>query len=332
MLKKINKYVNGNYTVTLYEDGTKEREVPEEGCKPEFPESIDLKITNKCDKGCAYCHEDSTPGGEQSNFEHDFLWTLRPGTELAIGGGNIFEMCESEGNNQIRDFLIWCDNRGIIPNLTVNQTHLELEETRFNDGRSYIHTNRHLEYLKEWKKRNLFYGLGISFNGNAEKFEQIFNFEERYNKEEHRYLIDRIKKDTVIHVINGVDLVDEILKLSNKGYKLLILGYKDIRKGKEFKNNFEKEVELRQKEMYERIHEIIRGFDVVSFDNLAIEQLNLKRMFTSDDWQEFYMGDEGTFTMYIDLVEKEFASSSTSGIRYPLEESIDKMFQRVLEE
>lgn len=184
--------------------------------------------------------------------------------------------------------------------------------------------------MKEWKKRNLFYGLGISFNGNTEKIDEIFTFEESYDSEEHIYLMNKIKTDTVIHVINGIHSVDEILKLGHKGYKLLILGYKEIRRGKEFKDKFKGAVELKQKEMYDRVHEIIRAFNVVSLDNLAIEQLNLKRMFTSEEWKEFYMGDEGTFTMYIDLVEGEFASSSTSNKRFPLEDSIDKMFQKVL--
>ena len=196
-------------------------------------------------------------------------------------------------NKRLRDFLIWCKYRDIIPNLTVNQSHLEVEETKFSDGRSYIHSNSNIRYLKEWKKRNLFYGLGISFNGNAEKLDEIFTFEESYDSEEHIYLMNKIKTDTVIHVINGIHSVDEILKL----------GYKEIRRGKEFKDKFKGAVELKQKEMYDRIHEIIRAFNVVSFDNLAIEQLNLKRMFTSEEWKEFYMGGEGTFTMYIDLVE-----------------------------
>lgn len=108
MLRKKIEYINGNYRVTIYEDGTKEREVPKDFCKPEFPESIDLKITNKCDMGCAYCHENSTLDGKQGHFAHDFLWTLRPGTELAIGGGNIFEMnrCNDDiiSNKRLRDF------------------------------------------------------------------------------------------------------------------------------------------------------------------------------------------------------------------------------------
>ena len=86
---KLFEIENGNLHTTIYDDGTKVREF--EGTpNPEFPESIDVKITNYCDLACAYCHENSTKEGE-----HAFLSDLLPlfvdlpqGTELAIGGTN----------------------------------------------------------------------------------------------------------------------------------------------------------------------------------------------------------------------------------------------------
>ena len=38
------------------------------------------------------------------------------------------------------------------------------------------------------------------------------------------------------------------------------------------------------------------------------------------------MGDDGQFTMYIDMVNKEFASSSTSVLRFDLTDNIREMF------
>ena len=46
MAKLIACYQNGNYTVTLYDDGTKVKETEEEAFIPRFPDSIDLKITD----------------------------------------------------------------------------------------------------------------------------------------------------------------------------------------------------------------------------------------------------------------------------------------------
>ena len=42
------------------------------------------------------------------------------------------------------------------------------------------------------------------------------------------------------------------------------------------------------------------------------------------------MGDDGTHTMYIDLVNKEYAVSSTSKNRCKILDNIDDMFQQVM--
>lgn len=49
-------YQNGNYTVRLNtENGTKIRENDLSFFDAEFPESADVKITNKCSNGCTFC-------------------------------------------------------------------------------------------------------------------------------------------------------------------------------------------------------------------------------------------------------------------------------------
>lgn len=48
------KYQNGNTTVTILYDGTKIREY-ENSPQVVHPESIDVKITNHCNKGCFFC-------------------------------------------------------------------------------------------------------------------------------------------------------------------------------------------------------------------------------------------------------------------------------------
>jgi hypothetical protein len=50
-------------------------------------------------------------------------------------------------------------------------------------------------------------------------------------------------------------------------------------------------------------------FDVVSFDNLALEQLNIRRFFNIDDWNTFYQGEH---SFYIDAAMEQFKPSSRS--------------------
>ena len=84
----LQKYENGNYTVFLYTDGTKEKITQEECFKAEFPDSIDLKISNYCDANCPMCHENSGTHGLHADLNASFLSSLPAGIELAIGGGN----------------------------------------------------------------------------------------------------------------------------------------------------------------------------------------------------------------------------------------------------
>ena len=55
MKNLLSKYNNGNYTVEIYDDGTKIRETEEETFEASFPENIDIKITNKCLNNCDFC-------------------------------------------------------------------------------------------------------------------------------------------------------------------------------------------------------------------------------------------------------------------------------------
>ena len=81
------------------------------------------------------------------------------------------------------------------------------------------------------------------------------------------------------------------------------------------------------------LDEIINGFKIVSFDNLAIEQLHLKDKLSEKEWEMFYGGDDGTVTFFIDLVKGVFARSSLSRIVYTIgDKTIDEMFEVIKEE
>jgi MoaA/NifB/PqqE/SkfB family radical SAM enzyme len=112
----LGSYKNGDYNVLLLSDGTKIRTSKNTDPKPDKPESIDLKITNRCDMGCPMCHEDSWDKGAHGDIMNlKFVDTLLQGTELAIGGGN--PLCHPD----LEKFLEKCKERNIICNITVNQ-------------------------------------------------------------------------------------------------------------------------------------------------------------------------------------------------------------------
>ncbi len=288
----LGEYTNGNYNVHIFDDGTKIRENDLDNLTPSFPENIDLKITDYCDRGCLFCHENSTTKGIHGDIlNQEFIDTIKPFTELALGGGNPLD------HPDLVEFLKKLRSKNILANITVNQKH-------FVDNKKYV------DFLVSEK---LIYGLGVSVTEVTDE------------------LLDLLKENPniVIHVIYGVITEEEFKKLYDNNLKVLILGYKIFRRGEIWLSRKEEEFSVNSKWLFDELGEATKHFRVVSFDNLAIRQLEVKRLMSESDWNNFYMGDDGQYTMYIDMVKKEFASSSTSMNRQLILDNIEDMFNVV---
>ena len=122
--------------------------------------------------------------------------------------------------------------------------------------------------------------------------------------------------------------------LQNNNLKMLILGYKELRRGNEYLTKKYATVKYNQLWLYNNLDVLFTKFNTVSFDNLAIEQLEVKRLMSESEWEQFYMGDDGTSTFYIDMVNHKFARSSTAPMnkRYDILTSVDNMFKIILTE
>jgi hypothetical protein len=203
-------YRNGNTTVTLHADGTKTREWPDgEEPRPEFPESVDLKVTDYCDLGCKYCHEDSTTEGRHGpvGVIYRMLRDAPPGTEVAIGGGDPLS------HPEIDLILRGINSLGLVANITVNGRHLR----------------RHFDLLRQFKREGLIHGIGVSSPPQRGGVEDLIN---------------RLGSNVVIHLIAGVDKLDRFDRHSIGWFnlpgeprkKFLILGYKTYGRGVQFKS------------------------------------------------------------------------------------------------
>ena len=287
----LSKYNNGNYTVEIYDDGTKIRETEEETFEASFPENIDIKITNKCLNNCNFCYESSSPEGKHGNLNVDFIKSLHPYTELAIGGGNPLS------HPDLHEFLKVLKENKIIANITIRQ----------NDFLN------NLELLKYYTDNKLLYGIGVSLIEPTDEFiKEIQQF-----------------PNAVIHTIAGLLTKEQLIKLFNKKLKILILGYKTRGKGENYKHEFEKDIFLNIEFLKQNILKLTPLFKVVSFDNLAIEQLELQKQINPKVWEEFYMGDDGKHTMYVDLVKQTFSKNSLTEETFDLMSNIEEMFKIV---
>ncbi len=294
-MKRISHYRNGNAEIALFDDGTRIIDYPDnEKLNVTHPLSMDLKITNWCDRGCPMCHENSNMNGRHSDIMNEkFIDTLLPGTEVALGGGMVTSHPDLEA------FLRKLKKRGVFPSITVHQD--EFRENR--------------EKILEWKKDGLVYGIGVSFKEKDDAF-----FEELAEV-----------PDAVIHLIAGVHDTDVFDYLSDAkwNFGILILGYKNFRRGQDLYAKEKEAIDGKISRLHESMRRYIRAFRMASFDNLAIEQLDIRGLLGRKEWREFYQGDDGTISMYVDAVNRQFARTSTAEARHALMDDIAEMFNVV---
>ena len=297
-MELLGRYRNGNYVTTILSDGTRIRETNDDEFIPDHAENMDVKLTNRCSGvNCKFCHEGSSPNGKHGDILNEkFIDTFHEYQECALGGGDI------TSHPDLIPFLEKLKKKKVIANITVNQIHFEKEQ----------------ELIKKLVGERLIYGLGVSLVKPTDKF------------------IDLVKQypNAVIHTINGILTESDVKAMENNNLKMLILGYKHLRRGNEYFEHERERIEANQNWLYENLGNITGKFKVVSFDNLAIEQLDVKRLMSDKEWDEFYQGDDGSSTYFIDMVERKFARSSTAPFdkRYDLLDSVDDMFEVIRNE
>ena len=296
------EYKNGNYTVSInLDNGTKIRENNLDNLTPAFAENCDVTISTVCDGGCEWCYMNCTPDGKHGDIMNPkFLDTLHEWTELAINGNDLT-------HPDLIPFLEKMKKKNIIVNMTVNQKHFEAKQ----------------DMIRRFYSAKLINGLGVSLVKPTYEFIKLVK---QYS-------------NAVIHTIAGITNTDDYRLLAFNDLKVLILGYKKVGRGKSYLDNdveFRSNIEIDMRILSYWIETMINDnwFKVVSFDNLALEQLDVRRLLSDDEWNEFYAGDEGSHTFYIDLVKKKFAKNSmmSDDKKHDLLDNVDDMFQVIKNE
>ena len=136
---------------------------------------------------------------------------------------------------------------------------------------------------------------------------------------------DMLPDHSVCHMIVGVHDPYDVIKIRSGDCNVLVLGYKTFGRGKKY---FSDEVAANIARWKYFIGDILRAKKgILSFDNLALTQLDIKNLVPEEVWSQYYMGDDGSFSMYFDAVLNQFAVSSTSPRRDADEMNIQEMFQ-----
>lgn len=279
-------YKNGNSEVKIFDNGTRHISYPDnEKLRLDFPLNIDIRLMSKCPLGynpktgkavCSFCHESARVDGDECDY--DKLLAYLDNANLPPGieiaiGINIF-------TNNLFEFLLECKKREFIVNATINQYALNNKD------------NLHL--LKLAIKKKLLKGIGVSYRNH--------NFHLPDFLENYEHLI--------VHVIVGIDSIFEIVKLKKKNVKkILLLGEKDFGFNKNKVDLFSK----KHKHFKHYFTYLSKYFNVVSFDNLALQQLNLKNRMIKNDFSVFYQHE---YSLYINAVEECcYPSSRTNSFK-----------------
>lgn len=170
------------------------------------------------------------------------------------------------------EFISEMTQRGIVCNVTINEFHFEK-------------SRKLIERLVADKK---IYGVGYSFNKNP----CLWKYD-----------------NLVTHVIIGVTGYEMLEEITQVNRKVLLLGYKDFGRGSLYSEKNAMKIEENINGWYKNLFSTAKKAHL-SFDNLAISQLNPKRILASG-YDQMFMGNDGEFTMYIDAVQKKVAIGST---------------------
>ena len=159
------------------------------------------------------------------------------------------------------------------------------------------HIKRDEKLLRQCIDQGLVKGVGVSYRKGIPIPQWILDYEH-----------------TVVHTIVAIDDVDD---LKSKGFKkILVLGCKD------FGFNVGKVDQEAIREWYRRIPELLTN--PVAFDNLAVEQLNMRRFYSQEQWDILHQGE---YSMYIDAVAQVYAPSSRSNDRQSWDTPLTQYFQ-----
>jgi len=282
-------YTNGNHQTILLKNGTRYRETLDPKVARlsfSYGESCEVKITNCCDAGCKFCHEDSTVNGEHAELFNkngtllQIFSTLKPGIEISIEGGNVLT------HPDLLKFLTELKKRGAVCNITVNQVHL----------------TRYEKFIRALIRNELIFGLGISLKDSS-------NIKDMRVIKELEDLSCRVygSNNVVIKVIAGLLTQKDLNALKRK--KVLILGYKD-NTGRAISYSKDHFADIRKNQLWlkENLNQLSRWFAVMSFDKLALTQLNTENRPSLID-TEWYL----RCAFYFDAVNKMIGTHAYTG-------------------
>jgi MoaA/NifB/PqqE/SkfB family radical SAM enzyme len=318
-LNKItDKVKNGNYYV-LYGNMFHKKEklrlqidsIPD--MIPEYPELVDMKITNTCEHKCPFCYMNSVSEGEHAKLEdiYRILRMFKIKTEFALGGGNV---------------LLHPDFTKIVKHIHYKD-HIVNITIRYDDTKT-IENNKNIKRaIKKYVS-----GIGISVQ-KAKDVDVASDFiKEMLDLGKHvslHIIPEMIGSDESVDIMNKMTELNDTLfdlGIENK-CKVLLLGLKQSGRAKELKYDLLSDNELHSLEEASRYQFCVDTSFANTYEYFFKTYYN--------DCKDFFLTrNEGEFSMYIDAVNnKAYASSYKTdiedGINIREEQNIKDVFGEI---
>lgn len=276
--------------------GHKFRAAPSAYAKATTPELVDVKITDFCGYGCAFCYQGSTKAGQHAPLERvdaifDDLAAMGV-FEVAIGGG------EPAHHPQFAEIL----KAGTVRNLSVNFTAYGLD---------WAKNPAVLNALRESR------GVGIGISVHSTRDIQKITRAQEMLREAKVYGVDIIAQ-TVVGATPVATIAALIKTCGEEEIPLLLLGYKTTGRGGDF---------ARQSPSRAEVHALLAAArketqKVGDWGQRTRFHLSVDTAFL-DDWGDVLddldiprtlrTSPEGKFSMYVDAVEDTVGPSSYAG-------------------
>ena len=281
--------------------------------KHKYPMVCDVKITDNCYLGCKFCYQNSTPDGRHASLK-DIKYVAsvlqkNKVFEVAIGGGDPLE------HPQLGEIIDIFNEHGIITNITINPHSRKLRENTEELFKMYdiLYKNHAVGVSRDIYSAHALQDFFGWLHPKASCMDYII-----LNK--HRSL--KRRPDIAVHLISGIDFKtnddfkSKIELCIEKEVSPLLLGYKKIGRGENYKGNYKFTKENPEKE----IEDLFDGIDKI-YDNMKFYQKRFsvdtafvdKYQKQLDEYgadKRSYHKTEGEQSFYIDVTSRMCSISS----------------------
>jgi len=280
--------------------------------KSTFPELVDIKITEYCDKECKFCYQDSSKKGKHCSIysveELAYQLATMEVLEVALGGGDPLL------HPKILDIIYIFKKYKICVNLT----------TRNFD---YFLNKNNIEKINELFDNCSSIAFSVLNVKDCQKVERIRTLMMQ-REIDHYYSPEPYISPQYVMGSTKINIFLNILRYCSKNsLRLTLLGYKNIGRGKSFKSyNYSSWLDLIKKVLMENNKEYFS----VCIDTCLAKQF--KKELEQENIPKFsYYVEEGVNSCYIDLIKNKIYKSSydeAEGIE--LDDTIPKICNTIL--